>query len=129
MKLSNELDVLKKNQPCGSTENRNSENTHFPEGNYSQSIPTRVSPDSVPYVETVSPTLRSNILQGKDINLASLIMPREVEEQRVTDSEGRYILLKQNQDARLLRNLTLNEFIIAFSKYKNIMCKVQDDRN
>lgn len=54
----------------------------------------------------------SNILQSKDIILASLIMPRKVEDQRVTDSEGRWILLKQNQDARLLRNLTLNEFII-----------------
>lgn len=53
----------------------------------------------------------SNILQSKDIILASLIMPRKVEDQRVTDSEGRCILLKQNQDARLLRNLTLNEFI------------------
>lgn len=55
-------------------------------------------------------------------------MPREIKEQRVTDSEGRYILLKQNQDARLLRSLTLNEFIIAFSKYKNIMCEVYPSR-
>lgn len=108
---------------------QNSENMHFPEGNYnSQSIPTRVSSDSVSYAETVSPTLRSNILQGKDINLASLIMQREVEEERVTNSEGRYILFKQNQDARLLRNLTLNGFIIAFSKYENIMCEIYPSR-
>lgn len=60
----------------------------------------------------------SNILQSKDIILASLIMPQKVEDQRVTDSEGRCILLNQNQDARLLRNLTLNDFIISFLNTK-----------
>lgn len=70
------------NQRCTSTENRNSENTHLPEGNYSynsQSIPTQGFSESVPYVDTVPPTLRSNILQGKEINLVSLIMPQAVE--------------------------------------------------
>lgn len=69
-KLSNKLDDFKKNNLGSSTENRNFENPQFLKVNYSQSIPTRVSSESMPYVEIVSTTLRSNILQGKDIYLA-----------------------------------------------------------
>lgn len=55
--LSNELNVLKKNKPGSSTENRNSEYLQFPETNVSQSLPTRASLVSVFDVETVSITL------------------------------------------------------------------------
>lgn len=68
--VSNKLDDFKKNNLGSSTENRNFENPQFLKVNYSQSIPTRVSSESMPYVEIVSTTLRSNILQGKDIYLA-----------------------------------------------------------
>jgi hypothetical protein len=128
-KLSNELDVLKRsrnrsNHPGTPTD---SSERNFP-WSTPQDIPTRVSSDSVPCLEVIFYTLRNNVLQGKYINLALLISPRDAEEQRVTDSDGHFILLKQYHDAILLKNLTLNLFIIAFTKYNSIICEVYPAR-
>lgn len=89
---------------------------------------TRVSSDSVPFIETVSTTLRNNIIQGKDVNLATLLLPRENEEHKIQDNEGQVILIKPNHDVRLQRNLSISEFILAFSKFKNVMCEVYPER-
>lgn len=78
---------------------------------------TRVSSDSVPFI--VSTTLRNNIIQGKDVNLATLLLPRENEEHKIQDNEGQVILIKPNHDLRLQRNLSISEFILAFSKFKH----------
>lgn len=87
---------------------------------------TRVSSDSVPFI--VSTTLRNNIIQGKDVNLATLLLPRENEEHKIQDNEGQVILIKPNHDLRLQRNLSISEFILAFSKFKNVMCEVYLER-
>lgn len=94
----------------------------------STDLKTRVSSDSVPFIETVSTTLRNNIIQGKDVNLATLLLPRENEEHKIQDNEGQVILIKPNHDVRLQRNLSISEFILAFSKFKNVMCEVYPER-
>ena len=80
-------------------------------------------------VEVVSPQLRSQIIAGKDINLALLLMPNNdsTSEHRRVDVDGLEYILKPG-DPRLSKNLTLGEFIVAFGKYKNIVCEVLPHR-
>ena len=87
--------------------------------------------ENLPDVETVSPALRSAILDGKDVNLASLLIPHfdlgEYSHYAGVDC-FEHLLRPLSSDTRLNRNLTLSEFICAFNKYRNIMCEVWDRR-
>ena len=80
-------------------------------------------------VEVVSPQLRAQIIAGKDINLALLLMPNNdsTSEHRRVDVDGLEYIMKPG-DPRLSKNLTLGEFIVAFGKYKNIVCEVLPHR-
>ena len=80
-------------------------------------------------VEIVSPQLRSQIIAGKDINLALLLMPNteSTSEHRRIDFDGIEYAMKPG-DPRLSKNLTLGEFIVAFAIYKNILCEVMPHR-
>lgn len=75
------------------------------------------SSESLPFVETVNPTLRKSIQEGKDINLASLMIPYYNPDKTTP-----------HQDTRLDRNLNIGEFIQAFGVYKNIMCEKYPQR-
>jgi len=74
--------------------------------------------ESLPFVETVSPQLRKQITEGKDVNLAALLIPyftgSNVEDKR--------------PDPRLNNTLTIGEFIQAFGIYKNVMCEAFPQR-
>jgi hypothetical protein len=72
------------------------------------------APDAVPHMDAVSPSIRRAILEGKDINLACLLIP--------------YFEMENKDDARLKRALTITEFITAFGRYKRIMCTAFPDR-
>ncbi|CAC5418314.1 unnamed protein product [Mytilus coruscus] len=78
------------------------------------------SAETLPFVETISPQLRKNIISGMDINLTSLLIP-------YYSGSGTYELNlsedKNNKtDPRSSKSLSLGEFIQAFGIYKNIMC-------
>jgi len=78
---------------------------------------------SLPLVETVSPVIRQNIISGRDVNLASLLIPyyngHESDSQASHDTK---------HDPRMNRTLTIGEFITAFGVYKQIMCSVHQHR-
>ena len=83
------------------------------------------------HLQMVSPALRAAILDGKDTNLASLLIAHFDlgDYSRYTGVDGSHHLLRPlSSDPRLNRNLTLAEFIAAFNKYRNIMCEVWDRR-
>lgn len=82
-----------------------------------------VSPASV----TVSPHLRNNIVQGKNINLATLLLPSPAADRQMVDCGDVTVLLKTS-DPRLQRNLPFAEFVVAFSIYRDILCQVFPDR-
>ena len=65
------------------------------------------------------------ILAGKDIHLALLLIPsnESTTEHRRVDFDGIENIMKPG-DPRLSKTLTLGEFIIAFGKYKNMICEV-----
>ncbi len=80
---------------------------------------------SLPHIELVSPELREDILKGKDINLATLLIPNYRPEsyhrEMVIGQEA--VPLKPLTDSRLNRQLTIQEFLQAFSIYKSVMCR------
>ena len=78
------------------------------------------SAESLPLVETISPQLRQQITSGKDVNLASLLIPYYIP----SDENDAY----KKPDKRLLRSLTIGEFIQAFGIYKNIMGQAYPQR-
>ena len=82
-----------------------------------------VASHNVPRVALVSPRLRNDILSGKDVNLARLLIPdtEEYNQREIVISGGEAIPVKPRTDQRLLKNLSLSEFIKAFSLYKDVM--------
>ena len=83
---------------------------------------------SLPDVPIVPPAVRKDILAGKDINLAALLLPlkerkyfrSERQEIRVGDE---MIPLIQQKDKRLAKNLAMDQFIQAFTTYKQVICE------
>ena len=72
--------------------------------------------ESLPFVETVSPHIRRQIVEGKDANLATLLIPYHT---------GTNIDFEKGKtDPILNKSLTLGEFIQAFGIYKNLMGEV-----
>ena len=78
------------------------------------------SAESLPLVETISPALRQQIITGKDVNLASLLIPYYNPADDKVDG--------RKQDKRLDIVLNLGEFIQAFGIFKNIMCSAYPQR-
>ncbi|CAG2203266.1 unnamed protein product [Mytilus edulis] len=73
-------------------------------------------------IDMVSPELRNDIITGKDVNLNMLLIP---------NYEFQTLLLKKNKefDVRLQRNLSMDEFVIAFGRFKRIMGTAFPNRN
>lgn len=70
---------------------------------------------TLPLVETVSQQLRTNIIQGRDVNLAALLIP-------YFRGSGDNNAQDMKPDHRLNKSLTIGEFIQAFGTYKQVMC-------
>ena len=76
--------------------------------------------ENLPYVETITPQLKKNILSGMDINLATLLIPYYNGSGFATEfTEGE---AKTKTDPRTSKILSIGEFIQAFGIYKNVMC-------
>ena len=85
---------------------------------------------NLPQIEIISPAIRKDIIAGKDINLACLLMPgyKPDDSSRHMIMGNQAIPLKPLSDSRLNRNLTISEFALAFSIYKNVMCEAFPNR-
>ncbi len=88
-----------------------------------------VPSNSVPLVDIVAPSIKKDIIAGRYVNLASLLISSSndsaVRELSLGTSS---ILLKPLADSRLNRPLTLSEFIVAFNIYKKVMCSAYPQR-
>ena len=70
-------------------------------------------------VDIVSPHLQKQIIEGKDINLASLLIHNyECPQKRSTSTESLEVQLSGKPDPRLNRSLSTSEFLKALGKYK-----------
>jgi hypothetical protein len=75
-------------------------------------------------MDYISPIIRKQILEWKDVNLACLLTPKyEVPNVRSLQSEGLVVELSSPHDVCLDHHLTLDEFNKAFRKYRNVLCK------
>lgn len=80
-----------------------------------------VSAECLPQIDIVSDSLKRKIWEGRDVNLASLLIPKyEVNKSVPEIAMGLNVL--ESVDPRLHKSLTISEFITAFGKYKRIMC-------
>jgi hypothetical protein len=78
----------------------------------------------LPKMDYVFPTIRKQILEYKDVNLACLLTPKyEVPNVYYLQSEGLVVELSSPRDVRLDHHLTLDEFNNAFRKHRNVLCK------
>ena len=80
--------------------------------------------DSLESVNLVPRLLRNQIKENKYVNLALLLIPgmETGGETKVIDSAGNHVVVKAS-DPRLQRDLTIDEFRLAFSKYKDVVCE------
>ncbi|XP_076101126.1 uncharacterized protein LOC143070913 [Mytilus galloprovincialis] len=83
------------------------------------------SAESLPLVETISPQLRQNITAGRDVNLASLLIPFYA---GLCSDNIEQFPYPNKPDPRLNRSLSIGEFVQAFSIYKNVMCSAYSQR-
>ena len=74
-------------------------------------------------LELVPKGLRKAIVEGYNVNLVHLLLPQDND-----DDHENIISLDPKADFRLDRHLTILEFILAFSRYINIMCEVFSHR-
>ncbi len=84
-----------------------------------------VASDLLPQIDIVSHTVRKDIIAGKNVNLAALLIPGyksdTLDKHLIKGSE--VIALKSATDSRLNKKLSLSEFVLAFATYKNVMCE------
>ena len=88
--------------------------------NITNGVPTRFgySAESLSFVETIHPSIRKQITEGKDVNLAALLIPYYTGPHADPSTTS-----KEKPDPRLNNTLTLAQFIQAFGIYKSIMCE------
>ncbi|XP_074539253.1 uncharacterized protein LOC141800545 [Halichoeres trimaculatus] len=83
-----------------------------------------------PYIPTaanISPSLRQKILQGKYVNLVSIILPSPECDQKISSNENVSVILKSS-DPRMSRDLSIGEFLVAFGIYRDVICAVYPER-
>lgn len=88
-----------------------------------------VRSDSFTNIDIVSPSLQRQIIEGKDVNLASLLIPNyECPKSHTVIADNIEVNLPGKPDIRLNRALSIQEFIKAFGKFKRIMSAAYPDR-
>jgi hypothetical protein len=83
-------------------------------------------------MDIISPTLQKQIIEGRDVNLAALLMQDYESVQTASSlytSSGLEINLPGKKDPRLHKSLPLKEFVCAFGKYKCVLCRVFTQRS
>ena len=73
--------------------------------------------DSYSNIDIISPSLERQIIEGKDVNLASLLIPNyECPQTHTITTNSLEVNVPGKPDVRLNRALTIQEFIKAFGK-------------
>ena len=86
------------------------------------------SSESLPQVELVSPMIRRKIIEGKNINLAVLLISYYEGAMTNDERSDLYSCSTKKPDLRLNKILDLSSFMKAFGIYKSIMTEVYPQR-
>ena len=88
-----------------------------------------VRSDSYSNVDIVSPSLQRQIIDGKDVNMAALLIPNyECPQSLTAKADTAENNAQGKPDIRLNRSLSISEFVHAFGKYKTVMCNAYPER-
>lgn len=98
---------------------------------------TGVPADSLQNIEIVSHQMKRDIVAGKDVNLAQLLLPvstpgsapganEALDRSLFLDSNA--LVIRTKPDSRLHKHLTIQDFVLAFTTYRNIMCEAYPGR-
>lgn len=77
----------------------------------------------------VAQNIRAQILAGMDIDLASLLSLIPVSDSNRQIDCGEFSVTLKNQSSNNSRILSFAEFVIAFSRYTEVICSPTDDVN
>jgi hypothetical protein len=84
-----------------------------------------VRSNSYSHIDIISPSLERQIIEGKDVNLASLLIPNyECPQTHTITTNSLEVNVPGKPYVRLIRALTIKEFIKAFGKHKRVMTAV-----
>ena len=86
------------------------------------------SSESLPHVELVSPMIRRKIIEGKNINLAVLLISHYEGAMTNEERSEMYSCSTRKPDHRLNKILDLSSFMKAFGIYKSVMTEVYPQR-
>ena len=85
--------------------------------------------DDLPHIDVVSENLQRQILDGKYVNLASLLIPDfDTPNYTTYKLRGIELLRQSRRDHRLDRALSITQFLKAFGIYKWIICEAFPQR-
>lgn len=82
-----------------------------------------VPADELPHIDVVTDSVKRNILAGKYVNLACLLIPDFETPSVSADMSGLDYLKRDRKDHRLDRPLSISQFFKAFGIYKRVMCE------
>ncbi|XP_073462542.1 uncharacterized protein [Aquarana catesbeiana] len=89
------------------------------------------TPDIYTYVlpaHLVPAGIRKDIVDGKDINLASLLIAVHDPAENKSYSWGDVSVVLKAKDHRLTRKLNIAEFVLAFGMFRDVLCTVNPNR-
>ena len=76
-------------------------------------------------IDIILPSLERQIIEGKDVNLASLLIPNYEYPQTYTiTTNSLEVNVPGKPDVRLIRALTIQKLIKAFEKHRRVMTAV-----
>ncbi|XP_034086278.1 uncharacterized protein LOC117555511 [Gymnodraco acuticeps] len=71
--------------------------------------------------------LRAKILERKDVNLVSLILPSPECDKSIATG-GSFTAVFRSTDPRLLKDLHIGQFLVAFGIFRDVLCTVYPER-
>ncbi|KAM4705103.1 uncharacterized protein WCC33_009958 [Rhinophrynus dorsalis] len=72
--------------------------------------------------------LKKDIIEGKDINLVSLLISSHDSVENKAFSCDQVSVVLKTKDPRLGKKLSVTEFVLAFSLYRDVICSVHPER-
>ncbi|XP_010774836.1 uncharacterized protein [Notothenia coriiceps] len=97
------------------------------DGSLVNTLQSLASRPYIPQAANISSRLRAKILDGKDINLVSLILPSP-ECDKAIATGGSITAVFKSADPRLLKDLSIGQFLVAFSIFRDVLCAVYPER-
>ena len=83
-----------------------------------------IASDELAHIDVVTDSVKKNILAGKYVNLACVLIPDyETPSVAPENLSGLDFLKRDRRDHRLDRSLSISQFFKAFGVYKRIMCE------